>query len=97
MLGFNEVFDIFGGFVVHFVELQFESLTRQILVRDLVGLEEFFFGAVFDGNGHDEVGIIDVEDDKVCLAAVGRDWEAARLIGEYLPCDLVDDHEDEVC
>ncbi len=96
MLRLNEVFNIFGGFV-HFVELQFESLTGPILVHDLVGLEEFFFGAVFDGNGHDEVDIIDVEDDKICMAMVGRDWEAARLIGEYLPYDLVDDHEDEVC
>ena len=92
MLGFNEVFDIFGGFVVHFVELRFESLIGQILLRDLVGLEEFFFGAVFD-----EVGIIDLEDDKVCVAVVGRDWEVAHLIGEYLPCDLLDDHEDKVC
>ncbi len=97
MLGFNEVFDIFGGFVVHFVELRFESLTGQILVRDLVGLEEFFFGAVFDGNRRNEVGIIDVEDDKVCVATVGRDWEAVCLIGEFLPCALVDDHEDKVC
>jgi hypothetical protein len=59
-------------------------------------MKEFFFGAVFDGNGRNEVGITDVEDDEVCVAAVGRDWEAAHLIGEYLPCDLVDDHEDEV-
>ncbi len=85
MLGFNEVFDVFGGFVVHFVELRFESSTGQILVRDLVGSEEFFFGVVFDGNGRNEVGVIDVEDDKVCVAVVGRDWEAARLIGECLP------------
>ncbi len=97
MLGFNEVFDIFGGFIVHFVELRFESLTRQILVHDLVGLKEFFFGAVFDGNGRNKVGIINVEDDKVCVAVVGCDWEAARLIGEYLPCDLMDDYEDKVC
>jgi hypothetical protein len=97
VLRFNEVFDIFGSFVVHFVELRFESSTRQILVHDLVGLEEFFVGAVFDGNRRDEVGVIDVEDDKVCMATVGRDWEAAHLIGEYFPCDLVDDHEDEVC
>jgi hypothetical protein len=65
VLGFNEIFDIFGGFVVHFVELRFECSTGQILVSDLVGLDEFFFGALFDGNGHNEVGVIDVEDDEV--------------------------------
>ncbi len=97
MLGFNEVFNIFGGFGFHFVELRFEYSTGQILVRDLVGSEEFFFGAVFDGSGCNEVGVIDVEDDNICVAVVGRDWEAACLIGEYLPCDLVDDHEDKVC
>ena len=96
VLGGDEVFDVVGSFVVHFVETWFEPSAGKIFVSDLVGAEEFLFGSILDGNGGNEVGVVDVEDNKVCIAAIGGDWEAAGLIGEYHAADVMDVHVDEV-
>ncbi len=37
---------------------------------------------ILDGNGTNCIGIVDVEDDNICVAVVGCDGEVASLIGE---------------
>ncbi len=81
VLGGNEGFDIVQCLVIHFVEARFEAPGGEIIVSDLVGVKEFFFRPIFDGNGSDEVGIVDIEDDQVSVAAVRRDGETSSLIG----------------
>jgi hypothetical protein len=61
VLGGNEFFDVVGCFVVHFVEAWFEPSAGKIFVCALVGAEEFLFGLFLDGNGGDEVGVVDVK------------------------------------
>ncbi len=43
------------------------------------------------------IGVVDVEDNNLYMAAVGCDGEAAGLIGEEVAIDLVDGHEDKMC
>ncbi len=86
VLGGEEFFDVVGCFVVHFVEAWFEPSAGEIFVRDLVGTEEFLFGLILDGNGGDEVGVVDVKNNKVCVTVIGGDWEAAGSTGEYHGC-----------
>ncbi len=38
--------------------------------------------AVLDWDQHNEVGIVDVDNDKVSMSPVGRDGETASLVGE---------------
>ncbi len=39
--------------------------------------EEFFLGEILVGNRSNRIGIEDVEDNNICVAMVGCDWEAA--------------------
>ncbi len=78
------------------METWFEPSAGKIFVSDLIGAAEFCFGSILDGNRGDEVGIVDVEDNEVCVVAIGGDWESAGLIGENHAADVVDDHVDEV-
>jgi hypothetical protein len=59
--------------------------------------EEFFLGEILVGNRSNRIGIEDVEDNNICVAMVGCDWEAAWLICEEIAIDFVDGHENEVC
>ncbi len=78
------------------MQLWFESPAGQILVRDLIGVEEFFLGAILDGNGSNKVGIVNVENYKVRVASVGCDGKASSLVGEHLSSNVVDNHEHEI-
>ena len=70
VLGGDNGFDVVRRLVIHFVEARFEAPGGEIIVSDLVGAKEFFLGPIFDGNGSNEVGIVDIEDDQVRVAAV---------------------------
>jgi hypothetical protein len=59
-------------------------------------MKKFFFGAILDGNGSNCIGIKDVEDNNIHMAAVGCDRETACMIGEEVAIDSIDGHEDEV-
>ena len=96
VLGGNEGFNVMRRLVIHFVEARFEAPGGEIIVSDLVGAKEFFFRPILDGNGSDEVGIVDIEDDQVSVAAVGRDGETSSLIGEYPTGGVGECHEDEM-
>ncbi len=78
------------------METWFETSACEIFISDLVGAEEFFFCLILDGNGGNEVGVVDIENDKICVATIGREWELPSLVGEYLSTDVMDDHEDEI-
>jgi hypothetical protein len=65
---------------------------HQIIVGSFVGPEEFLFSVVFDWDRGDGVGVVDIEDDKISIAAVGCDREAACLVGEEMPDDFVGLH-----
>ncbi len=52
---------------------------------------------ILDGNRAHCVVVVDVEDNNICIAAVGYDGEAAGLIGEEVAIDLVDGHENKMC
>ncbi len=67
-----------------------------MFVCQLVGLKEFLFGLIFDGNRGCEVGIVDLEYDQVCKSLVGCYGEAASLISEELPSYVVKEHVDQV-
>ncbi len=59
-------------------------------------MEKFLFQAILDGNGENHVSIVDVEDNTICVAAVGCDGEAASLIGEEVAIDLVSERENNL-
>ncbi len=59
-------------------------------------MKKFFFGAIIDGNRLNCVGVKDVEDNNICMAAVGCDREVACLIGEEFAVYLIDGHENKV-
>jgi hypothetical protein len=59
-------------------------------------MKKLFFGAILDGNGANCIGIEYVEDNNICMAAVGRDGEAACLIGEKVAIGFIDDHENKM-
>jgi hypothetical protein len=59
--------------------------------------KKLFFRAILDGNGANCSGIKYVEDNNICMAAVGRDGEAAGLIGEEVAIDFIDGYETEMC
>ncbi len=74
-----------------------ETKMGQIIVNNFVGSEEFLFGASFDWNRGNVVGIVAIEDEKISVATVGCDGEVAHLVGEEKPSDFVGVHEDKVC
>ncbi len=63
----------------------------------MICMKKLFFGAILDGNGANRVGVEYVEDNNICVAAVGRDGEATCLIGEEVAIDFIDGHEHEMC
>jgi hypothetical protein len=60
-------------------------------------MQKLFFGAVFDGNGSNCIGVEYEEDNNICVAAVGHDREAACLIGEEVAINFIDGHENKIC
>ncbi len=60
-------------------------------------MEKFFFQAILDENRANRVGVVDVEDNDICVAADGCDGEVAGLVGEEVAIDLVDGHENKMC
>ncbi len=62
----------------------------------MVGAQEFFLQPAFDGDRANVVGIVDVEDNDVCIASVGGDGEAACLVAGDDAIDGMDLHEDVV-
>ncbi len=71
------------------MELRFVSASGQIRIRLLVCLQEFLFGAFFDWNRGNEIGVIDVEYDQVRVSTIGGDRKVTSLIGEDLTGDVV--------
>ena len=78
------------------METWFEPSAGKIFVSDLVGAEEFFLRSIFDGNGSNEVGIVDIEDDQIRVAAVRCDGEASSLISEDPTGGVGECHIDKV-
>jgi hypothetical protein len=78
------------------MHLRFKAAPCEVLVCELIGTQELLFGPILVGDGRDEVGIVDVEYDKVSMASSGRDGEASGLIGVDLARDLVGGHVDQV-
>ena len=62
------------------MQRRFEGASGERIVGQRVGAKKLFLGAILDGHGCDEVGVINVKYDEVCVAAVGRNWKASRLI-----------------
>jgi hypothetical protein len=56
-------------------------------------MKKFFFGAILDGNGSNRIDVEVVEDNNICVAAVGCDRETACLIGEEVAVDFLDGHD----
>jgi hypothetical protein len=72
-------------------------MMLQIFVGNSVGTEEFLFGAILDWDGGNEIGVVDIEDDKISVATVGCDGEAACLVSEEKPNDFVGMHDNKIC
>ena len=96
VLGGNEGLNVMQHFIIHLVEAWFESPGGKITVSDLVGTEVFFLRPIFYGYQSNEVGVINIEDDKVRIASIGRDGEAAGLIGENPTSSVGEGHVDEI-
>ncbi len=60
-LGMDEVFHVLRRFVVHLVQSRFEATSFERIVGRLVGAKKLFLGAILDGHGCNEVGIINVK------------------------------------
>jgi hypothetical protein len=97
LFGGNKRFDVFGSFVVEFMEERFEAAESEPCVDLTIGTEKFFFQAILDGNRTNCIVVLDVEDNNVFIAMVGCDGELASLIGEEVAIDLVDGHENKMC
>jgi hypothetical protein len=87
-----ECFDVAGCFVVQLVEEGMVAAGGEPHVH-LVGLQEFFFGSVFDGDGCDVVGVAHIDECNVRVAGVGCDGEASWLIAEDAARHLANSHE----
>ena len=71
-------------------------MYRQPLVCFVVCAQEFFFLPALDGYRANVVGVVDVENDNVCVAPVGGDGEPACLIAGDDTINGMYVHEDEV-
>jgi hypothetical protein len=78
------------------VSERFETALCEPVVDLAICAKKFFFGVILDGDGLKCVGIEDVEDNNICVAAIGCDREAACLIGEEAAIDFADGYENEV-
>jgi hypothetical protein len=58
-------------------------------------MQKLFFGVILDGNGANCVVVKYVEDNNICMAAVGHDGKAACLIGEEVAIYVIDGHENK--
>ncbi len=72
----NEHFDVVGCLIVQLVEEGSVATGGEPCVHLRVGLQEFFFGSVFDGDGLDVVWVVHIEECSVRVAVVGCDGEA---------------------
>jgi hypothetical protein len=97
LLSGNKRFNVSGCFLVEFMQERFEAAESEPGVDFAICTEKLFFQAILDGNGANCIGIEDVEDNNICMAAVGYDGEAASLIGKEVAIDLVDGHENKMC
>jgi hypothetical protein len=97
LLGGNKGFNVFGSFVVEFLEERFEAAKSEPGVDVATVTEKFFFGTIFDGNRINVIGVLDVNDNNVCMVVVGCDRKAASLVCEEIAIDFVDGHENEMC
>jgi hypothetical protein len=93
----QKCFDVCGCFVVEFMEKGFEATESEPGVDLAIGTEKFLFHKFFNWNVTNCVGVVDIENDNICVAAVGHDGEAAGLISEEVAIDLVDGYENKVC
>ena len=80
LLRLDEFLDLMRCLIVHFVQEGFEALHRQPLICFVVCAQEFFFRPALDWYRANVVGIVDVENNDVCVAPVGGDGEPACLI-----------------
>ncbi len=92
----NKHFDFFGCFVVEFMQERFEAVESKPGIDLTIGMQKLFFRAILVGNRANCVGVEDVEDSNICIAAVGHGGEAVGLIGEEVAIDLVDGHENKM-
>jgi hypothetical protein len=89
----NESFNLVGCFVIQLVEEGTVATGGEPRVHLCVGLQEFFFGLVFDGDGLDVIGVVHIEECDVRVAAVGPDKEASQLIAGDATRHFADGHE----
>jgi hypothetical protein len=96
LFGGNNCFDVFGFFIVKFMQERFEAVESEPGVDLAICTEKLFFKAILDGNRENCIGV-DVEDNNMCMAIVGCDGEAANLISEEVAIDFVYGHENKMC
>jgi hypothetical protein len=73
----DESFSAVGCLVVQLVEEGTVARSGEPRIHLRVGLQVFFFGSVFDGDGLDVIGVVHIEECNVRVATVGRDGEAS--------------------
>ncbi len=78
------------------MEAWFETSGGNIVVCESVGAEEFFLHTILYGNRSDEVGVIDIDDDKICVLAIQCDGESSGLVGEDFSCGVDQVHVDKI-
>jgi hypothetical protein len=93
----NKHFNVFGCFVVKLMQERFEAVESEPCTDLAICKEKLFFWAFLDGNRANCNRIEDLEDNNICLAAVGCDGKAVDLIGEEVAIDLLDGHENKMC
>ena len=96
LLRLDESLNFMQCLVVHFVQEGFEAPHQQPLVCFVVWAQEFLFRPALDGYRANVVGVVDVENNDVCVAPVGGDGELACLIAGDDTVDGMYVHENEV-
>jgi hypothetical protein len=70
------------------MEERFEAAESEPGIDLAIGTEKFFFQAILDGNKTNCIGIVDVEDNNICVAMMGWDGEWPVLSVKRLPLNL---------
>jgi hypothetical protein len=76
---------------------RFEAAESEPGVDFAICMEKLFFRPILEGNRANCIDIVDVDNNNICVAAVGCDGEVAGLISEEVAIDLVDGHENKMC
>ena len=92
----DEILNIFGSFIVQFMQLWSITADSEELVHFIVGLQNFGAVSRLDRIGFDVIWVHCVEDHNVIVAAVGSYGKTACLVGEELAFDVDHGHEDHV-